>query len=164
MSDEELTWYRELNERARAYSNQLWYVPFAYVGLVGLGVSQVVGLQGSLEGFGFLALALFSMAVLVHVTGVKFYQRSTIVAMRELENPASSKGFSAPFLSSAWWMRWLLFLASLVFTWYGLRQLEFPRVASVVILAGVATVAAVVVGLDWKRTKDLHKRYKKQAR
>lgn len=117
------TLYEQLNRRARLYSSQLWYVPFAYIGLVGIGLEKILAWPQPLKSFGLIFMGIFSIAAFVHVSSIKYLERRAVKKMRQLEgdNPVSIGG-SHWYLSFAWYIRLLLFILSYCFIAYGISQ------------------------------------------
>ena len=60
----------ELNNRGRQYAGQIWQVPFAYVGIVGVVLAQVADKSGQVIRVTSLCGALFGFFVLVHLSGM----------------------------------------------------------------------------------------------
>ena len=122
--DQKKMLYEQLNQRARLYSSQLWYVPFAYIGLVGIGMDKIPGWCQPLKSFGLIFMGIFSIAAFVHVSSIKHLERRAVKKMRELEgdSPASFGG-SPWYLSFAWYFRLILILLSYSFVAYGISLL-----------------------------------------
>lgn len=118
------TQYEQLNQRSRSYAAQLWYVPFAYIGLVGLGLEKILNWCQPLKSFGLILMGIFSIAVFVHVSSIKYLERRAVKSMRELEeNGPISTGGSRWYLSFAWYIRLILILLTYSFIAYGISLL-----------------------------------------
>jgi hypothetical protein len=76
----------ELNIRARWYSSQLWQVPFAYLGLTGLAVSNAVGKSSSHLPLIFWTCAVFGVCVIVHMTGMRDGEHRAVLNIQEVED------------------------------------------------------------------------------
>ena len=123
---DKITW-EELNQRSRWYTAQLWYVPFAYVGIVGFAFDKIVNLPYPLNSFGLFLLGIFSIAVFVHVLALKFYERRAVSSMQEQELEGSrtiSGGGSQWYLSFTWYIKVMICFASYLFTGWGLWLVE----------------------------------------
>ena len=152
ISDEKL--YEELNQRARAYAGQLWYVPFAFLGLAGAGVAVLDQLPSGLRGIMLIMLGFFSLGVLAHVSSIKFYERRAVKRMRELESPPASSGGSRFYLSYAWYVRILLAVLALGLVPLG-AHLCWGEKGSVFAFLATVSWLIVMVARDWTRTKPL---------
>jgi hypothetical protein len=94
----------ELNTRARAYASQLWQVPFAYLALVGVIITQ---LKCSQLLFGLLFISILGISVLIHMFFVVLYHNKTVYKIKELEKAmgldectsAKPGGTVAPFMA-----------------------------------------------------------------
>lgn len=110
--------YAQLNERSRKYSAQLWQLPFAYVGILALGVQHIDKLTGCLRACTFLFLGIFSIGIFVHVGSINYYELRSVRGMQKLEEETDlSSGGSVWYLSFVQYVRVMLALASLVFFW-----------------------------------------------
>jgi hypothetical protein len=109
MDEKWKTQYEQLNQRARWYSTQLWLVPFTYFGLIGVGFEKINAFKETyLKSTGLLLMAFFSLAIFVHVSSVKYYERKAVKAMKDLESPPVSSG------GSPWYMNYVFFIKSLL--------------------------------------------------
>jgi TctA family transporter len=101
----------ELNTRSRAYATQLWQVPFAYLGIIGVILTQVS--DNSLNTVAaFLFSGLFGIAVLIHMTammdGVKRAVENIVKVEEELGLERTAK------YSPAWHIGPFIAVVSLV--------------------------------------------------
>ena len=71
----------ELNVRSRTYTTQIWQVPFAYIGILGVVVAQMADRAKNVPGF--LALAL-GFAAVVGIAGV-FHSKRAVGHIQEIE-------------------------------------------------------------------------------
>ena len=120
--------YEQLNQRARWYSSQVWYIPFAYIGLIGIGLEKILSLPQPLMSIALVLMGIFSIAVFVHVSSIKYYERLAVREMRELERVQPkkkpiSRGGSCWYLSFAWYIRLMLFILTYVFMGYGMHKI-----------------------------------------
>ena len=153
MADDKET-LKELNQRSRWYSSQLWYVPFAYIGIVGLGVEKVHNLPHPLGSLAYLMLAFFSLAVFVHVSSLKFHERRTVLSMQKLESPVLSGGGSSWYMSFASYMKLMLVVGSYAFTWTALTNSGLPNVAECTLRIAGITVLSLVLAVVWLKDRD----------
>lgn len=153
MVDDKETW-KELNQRSRWYSSQLWYVPFAYVGIVGLGVEKLHNLPRPLQNLAYLMLAFFSLAVFVHVSSLKFYERRAVLSMQKLESPVVSGGGARWYMSFAPYMKLMLVVGSYAFAWSALTETGLPKVAECFLRIAGIMVLTLVFAVVWSRDKD----------
>ncbi|MCX5847254.1 MAG: hypothetical protein NTW12_13010 [Deltaproteobacteria bacterium] len=153
MVDDKETW-KELNQRSRWYSSQLWYVPFAYIGIVGLGVEKLHNLPHPLGNLAYLMLALFSLAVFVHVSSLKFYERRAVLNMQKLENPVVSGGGASWYMSFASYMKLMLMVGSYAFAWSALTNSGLPIVAECALRIAGITALSLAFALVWSRDRD----------
>jgi len=109
--------YEQLNQRTRWYTSQVWYVPFAFIGILVVGIERINTLSGSLRSFAFLMLSFFSLSVFVHISSLKFYERKSILAMQQLEDPVISQGGSPWYLSFTTYMKLILAFCAVGFMW-----------------------------------------------
>jgi len=49
--------YKVLNKRARSYTGRLWYVPFAYIGIIALALDYLLKRSGLITALGTLILS-----------------------------------------------------------------------------------------------------------
>ena len=149
----------ELNRRSRWYSSQLWYVPFAYLGIVGLGVEKVSCLDHPLKNIAHAMLALFSLAVFVHICSLKYYERRVVKRMQDLEDPVVSGGGSPWYMSFTFYLKVMLAGGSYGFAWFIWNETEFGNSVKWVLIAASYIVlslpfVAVIVG-DFKRNSPV---------
>lgn len=85
----------ELNARARSYNAQLWQEPFAYIGLVGVGLTQVLQQGPRLLSIAFFASGILGTAVLIHMTALVEGAKRAVENIKAVENllglPVSAK-------------------------------------------------------------------------
>ena len=94
----------ELNIRARAYASQLWQVPFAYLAIAGVLLTQ---LKSSLLPLGLIFICLFGILVLTHMFFVVRSHNKTVNKIIALEKAmgldvctkAEPGGTVAPFMT-----------------------------------------------------------------
>ena len=86
--------WEQLNQRSRWCSSQLWYVPFAYVGIVGFAFDKILSLPSPLNSLAFISVGILSLAVVVHIISLRFYELKAITIMKKLgqEEKISSGG------------------------------------------------------------------------
>jgi hypothetical protein len=161
MEDEKWkTQYEQLNQRARWYSTQLWVVPFTYLGLVGIGFEKISALKDTCsKSTGFLLMAFFSLAIFVHVSSVKYYERKAVKAIKDMEPSAISSGGSPWYLNYAFFIKTLLCFLSFFFTINGVWPLvDDPKIRIgllVLSLVILAVVYLLVIIRDYCRNKSL---------
>lgn len=145
--------YEQLNERSRWYSSQLWYVPFAFIGILALGIDKLTALQEPLRSFAFIFLSLFSLAVYIHVTSLKFYERRCVLAMQRLEQPVVS-GAGAPwYLSFNAYIKFILIVGAFGLLWMG--SVSWHWIWRTVAMAVPIVIIPLVLWSDRIRTKPV---------
>lgn len=145
--------YEQLNQRTRWYTSQAWYVPFAFIGILAVGIEKINALSGSLRSFAFLMLSFFSLSVYVHVSSLKFYERKNVLAMQQLEDPVISGAGSPWYLSFTTYMKLILAFCTVAFMW--IWSVDFCRIWRV-ILIGISIVLIVVLWwYDRKRNEPI---------
>lgn len=158
--------YEQLNQRSRWYSSQLWYIPFAYVGIVGIGLEKMLKLPYPLNSLGLILLGIFSISVFVHVSTIKFYERRAVRSMQNMEKEEEGKSISGGgspwYLSFAWYIKLMICIASYIFIAYGIflvkmRQCE-RRLILVIILLDLTIFYIFIVWKDHVRNRDLRKK------
>ena len=92
----------------------------------------------------FLMLFLFSLAVFVHVSSLKFYERKNVLAMQQLEDPVISGGGAPCYLSFTTYMKLILAFCAVAFMW--IWSIDFCWIWRV-ILIGISIV--LIVALWW---------------
>jgi hypothetical protein len=128
-------------------------VPFAFIGILAVGIKKINALSGSLRSFAFLMLSFFSLSVFVHVSSLKFYERTNVLAMQQLEDPVISGGGSPWYLSFTTYMKLILAFCTVAFMW--IWCIDF-YCAWRVILIGISIALIVVLWLfDRKRNKPI---------
>jgi hypothetical protein len=154
--------YEQLNERSRWYTSQLWYVPFAYIALVGIGIEKVSALTGKTRGFGFAVLSLLSFGTFVHVLSVKYFERRAVRAMQKLETlsgETASGGGSKWFLSFSTYLTIIPLVAAYAFAWKatGVEIIASPYnwVVRSIALAVIAVLTVMVIVHNRKRTQQV---------
>ncbi len=145
--------YEQLNQRTRWYTSQLWYVPFAFIGILALGIEKINSLSEPLRSFVFLMLSFFSLSVFVHVSSLKFYERQNILAMQQLEDPVISRGVSPWYLSFTTYMKVILAFCALGFIW--IWSIAFCWILRVVLIGIFISVIVVLWWCDRKRNKPI---------
>jgi|CXWL01.1.fsa_nt_gi hypothetical protein len=153
MVNDNETW-KELNQRSRWYSSQLWYVPFAYIGIVGLGVEKVHNLPHPLGNLAYLMLAFFSLAVFVHVSSLKFYERRAVLCMQKFESPVVAGGGAPCYMSFASYMKLMLVVGSYAFAWSALTNSGLPNVAECALRIASMTALSLVFAVVWLKDRD----------
>jgi len=147
--------YADLNQRARAYSGQLWYVPFAYVGLAGAVLAVLDKVPVDYRGGVLILFGFFSLAVFIHVTGLKYYERKAVRKMRALEGwGATTSGGSRWFLNYTWYIRVFLAISALGFFSAG-AAVYFGKVGAVVAPSVLVACLVAIAYEDCKRNKLL---------
>lgn len=76
---------RELNERSRRYSGQLWQVPFAFLGIVGLVIGNIVDRDRTIIGLTLLVLGSLGIAVIFHIRGMADGHRRAVLNLQRVE-------------------------------------------------------------------------------
>jgi hypothetical protein len=165
--------YEQQNERSRWYSSQLWYVPFAYLALVGIGLEKVQVFNEPLRGYAFFSLAVFSFAMFVHLCHLKFYERRAVHGLQLLEkeagNPVVSSGASPWYLSFIPYIKSLFALITYIFLVLGTGSATLPSSAQLqctirVLSLVVATfLFALVLWKDRQRNLELTAEIRKAA-
>lgn len=146
--------YEQLNQRSRWYSSQLWYVPFAYVGLVGLGIEKIQRLPDPLDNLAYLMLSIFSVAVYIHVVSLKFYERRAVLGMQNMEDPVVSGGSGRWYMSFVTYIKLMLVVGSYSFVWFAAKDLDLYIKG-----AGISIITIVFVTVWWtdkQRTRPIH--------
>jgi hypothetical protein len=76
----------ELNVRARTYASQMWQVPFAYIGIVGIAGGAAISRNDPLFAGGPLVfLGLFGIAVINHMFGLQDGTWRAVEGIRSME-------------------------------------------------------------------------------
>ena len=75
----------ELNNRSRAYTAQIWQVPFAYVGIVGVVLAQLADKDPRVKAVAMAAAAAFGVPVLIHLTSLANGCRRAVENIRAVE-------------------------------------------------------------------------------
>ena len=166
--------YEQLNQRSRWYASQLWYVPFAYLGLIGVGLEKILTLPQPLKSIALVFLGIFSIAVFAHVSSVKHYERLAVRQMRELEKDQSeekaiSQGGSCWYLSFAWYVRLMLVILTYVFIGYGIYEIGNWLTVSEqcwwpITVMIIAVVLSICLGIMIKKNCSLNKDLVKSIR
>jgi Flp pilus assembly protein TadB len=145
--------YEQLNERSRCYSSQLWYVPFAFVGILALGIDKLTALQEPLRSPAFIFLSLFSLAVYIHVTSLKFYERRCVLAMQQLEQPVVSGAGEPWYLSFNTYIKFILIVGALGLLWIG--SVNWHWILRTVLMAALIVIITSVLWADRNRTQPV---------
>jgi len=145
--------YDQLNQRSRWYSAQLWYVPFAFVGIIALGIDKASAVPEPMKTFVFLILSFFSLAAFVHVKALKYYERRSVRAMQQLESPVVSGGGSPWYMSFVLYIKIMLAIAVLGFFWGGTSS--WPLWVRIIFAFCFALVLVAVWFSDQKRNDAL---------
>ena len=154
VDDKEKETWKELNQRSRWYSSQLWYVPFAYIGIVGLGIEKIHNLPRPLGNLAYLMLAFFSLAVFVHVSSLKFYDRRAVLNMQKLENPVVSGGGASWYMSFASYMKLMIVVGIYAFAWSALTDSGLPNVAEYTLRIAAITAFSLALAVVWSKDRD----------
>ncbi|MGI0025455.1 MAG: hypothetical protein ACREA4_09985, partial [Nitrososphaera sp.] len=75
----------ELNNRGRQYGGQIWQVPFAYVGIVGVVLAQVADKSPRIICVVSMCGALFGVLVLLHLTSMANGARRAVLNIQDIE-------------------------------------------------------------------------------
>lgn len=153
--------YEQLNQRSRLYSSQLWYIPFAYLGIVGIGLEKILQLSYPLNSLGLALFSIFSISVFVHVSSIKFYERRTVRSMQEIEDKPISGGGRPWYLSFDWYIRVMIGFASYFFFTHSVILMKETLTAQGVILGIIYSLLTilyiVIVRQNHIRSRDLLK-------
>jgi len=76
---------KELNSRSRWYSGQLWYIPFAYFGLVALAMGNVVAKEPKSIGVALLFCGIVGILVFWHMLGIKDGEKRAVENLQAVE-------------------------------------------------------------------------------
>jgi len=164
------TQYEQLNQRSRWYSTQLWAVPFTYLGLTGYGFGKIVSFENSnMKSIGFFVMGIFSLAVFVHVSSIKYYERKAVNNMRALEQPSSwSSGGSVWYMDYSWYIRALLLILSFFFIIIAVLTIKLSSQfqISLIILSLIVLIIlyTFIILNNHCRNKVLKDRIKSQSR
>jgi hypothetical protein len=150
--DWDRTKWEQLNLRSRWYSGQLWYVPFAFVGVVGLIFDNILKLAYPLNSFGFIFIGLLSLAVVVHIMSLRHYELKAVSNMRKLEQGDKiSSGGSQWFLSFSLYIKFIVCLTSLFLIGYGLYLIKMIAVwLQILLWFSLFLVFVFYIFLFWK--------------
>jgi hypothetical protein len=77
--------FKELNSRSRWYSGQLWYIPFAYFGLVSLTLGNVVAREPKFIGAALLFCGIVGILVFWHMLGIKDGEKRAVENLQAVE-------------------------------------------------------------------------------
>lgn len=75
----------ELNTRSRTYTAQIWQIPFAYIGIAGVVLAQLVDKPAPMIRVALVSIAVFGMLVFVHFTSMVNGVRRAVANIRETE-------------------------------------------------------------------------------
>ena len=75
----------ELNIRSRTYTAQIWQVPFAYLGILGVVVAQAAGKAPGLLAVLLGSGALVGIAIIFHVAAMLDGSRRAVENIRKIE-------------------------------------------------------------------------------
>jgi len=75
----------ELNNRSRWYSSELWHIPFAYLGVTGVSVTQLAVKGKTYLGVGCAGSALFGVFVLIHIFRIRAREQRAIMNLQDTE-------------------------------------------------------------------------------
>ena len=160
--------YEQLNQRSRLYSSQLWYIPFAYLGIVGIGLEKILKLSYPLNSLGLALFSIFSISVFVHVSSIKFYERRTLRRMQEIEDKPISGGDRPWYLSFDWYIRVMIGFASYFFFTHSVILMKETLTAQGVILGIIYSLLTVlyivIVRQNHIRSRDLLKSIREGSR
>lgn len=145
--------YEQLNQRTLWYTSQVWYVPFAFIGILAIGIEKINDLPGSLRSFAFLMLSLFSLAVYVHVSSLKFYEHKNILDMQRLEDPVISSGGSPWYLSFTAYMKLILAFCAVALMW--IWSIDFSLIYRLILIVSSIMLIVVLWVGDRKRNKSI---------
>lgn len=94
---------KELNNRSRWYSGQLWHIPFAYFGVVAITISNVIAKQPSHIGAVLVACGMVGLFVFWHMWLIKDGEKRAVENLRQVEidlclkPTVEYKGYTIPF-------------------------------------------------------------------
>ncbi len=119
--------YEQLNQRSNWYSSQIWYIPFAYITIIGIVIGKVVIDKNFSENnyfyYSIILLGLFSNAIIIHILSLQFFERVMIKRLRD-EGFTISKGLSPFYLNFTTYMITILIIISFSFLNYGLNKID----------------------------------------
>jgi hypothetical protein len=159
----EKTWntrYEQLNGRVRWYASQLWYIPFAYVGLLGIGINNISKLSYPLANIGYALLGLFSLAVFVHISSLKYYERRAVRSLqrmeKEIEHDPESGGASKWYISFAFYIKAMILAATYSLVGYATLTLKtIPQIIFFMAFLILTIIFVVVISIDSIRNQNL---------
>jgi hypothetical protein len=145
--------YEQLNLRTRWYTAQIWYVPFAFMGILALGVDKLNNLTGFFKSFIYFLLSFFSFAIFVHLSSLKFYERKNVLKMQQMENPVISGGGTEWYLSFTSYMKTILVFCSVSFLWIGIENVCWVWIWRGILLLLYILAFLFILIQDRKRNK-----------
>lgn len=151
--------YKQLNERSRMYTSQLWQVPGLYFALMAWVSDQFPSFEAPQKAVVCFFMAATSVRVWVFVSQLKFMERHAVNQMQLLEGIPLSTGGSPWFFSFIWYVRALLVAATFAFFVVGVLSLSMPdrpqfiaiALGGLFLLVGYAALAAY----DHRRSKQI---------
>jgi hypothetical protein len=114
----------ELNSRSRWYSSQLWQVPFAYLGLTGVIVANLVDESPSILSLGLIVSAIFGVLVYIHILGMRDGEKRAVIGLKNIENELNLPPAAE---YNTWYHRYLglaVFGAAILYFLLGIHQLR----------------------------------------
>ena len=151
--------WEQLNRRSRWYSAQIWYVPFAYVGIVGFAFDKILELEAPLNSFAFIFIGILSLAVVIHIISLRYYELRAVSNMRKLEQGDKiSSGGSQWFLSFSLYIKFIICLTSLFLIGYGLCLIRTVAIWQEVLLLSLVFIFYLFIfWKDFSRNSPLLK-------
>ncbi len=143
----------ELNARSRAYTSQIWQVPFAYVGIVGVVLGQMADESSRVLGSVMLGGGLFGIAVLVHMTAMVDGVKRAVSSIQEVEKKLTLETTAR--YKGGWYLWPFMYLVGLVMVGLlvvggylfhkGFPELPWNAIGFYFALSAVVIVVAAVV-------------------
>lgn len=151
--------YEQINQRSRWYSSQIWYIPFAFIGLTGIILGNIAKFDSPLKTTIYFILCFLSISVFVHVASLKYHERRSVSALKKLESELlniSGRG-TIWYMSFVNYIKMLTMISSYLFLNVGLKMMEINGKICIVTNVFLSFLYFFIIKEDIKRNKQILK-------
>ena len=145
----------QLNERSRWYATQAWQLPFAYMGLAGIGLAGVIEKAPQLLPWLFLTLSLAGYAILFHMFGLHNGIRDAVRNIRLVESSLKLSKTAAYCPLYAFPLQVFILIVAIMASAASWRSFGCMGQCCIVVVGAAAVITSCILFVKaWPTTED----------